>query len=79
MSGKMQAQGLAVCLSLKDWKKLPTEEREEINYQLLCLLVAEMSRNKVGDRIMTFAGSFLANLIILIPAIIYAVEKIGGR
>ena len=71
--------GLQVCLSPEQWKQEPAARREELTYQLLCYLVHEAQRSKFTDRCMTFAGSFLANLIILVPTILIIIEKIGNK
>ena len=60
---------LSIKLSKEQWERMSPAEKEEHTFYCLCYLVGEAQKNKLTERILTFAGSFAASLVTLIPTI----------
>ncbi len=60
---------LSIKLSKEQWERMSPAEKEEHTFYCLCYLVGEAQKNKLTERILTFAGSFIASLVALIPTI----------
>ena len=70
---------LSIKLSKEQWERMNTAEKEEHTFYCLCYLVGEAQKNKLIERILTFAGSFVASLVALIPTIWIIVRMIQGN
>ena len=70
---------LSIKLSKEQWARMSPVEKEEHTFYCLCYLVGEAQRNKLTERILTFAGSFIASLVALIPTIWIIVRMIQGN
>lgn len=72
---------LSIKLSKEQWERMSPAEKEEHTFYCLCYLVGEAQKDKLSERLLTFAGSFVASLVALIPTIwiILQVIKSNGR
>jgi len=70
---------LSIKLSKEQWERMSPAEKEEHTFYCLCYLVGEAQKNKLTERILTFAGSFIASLVALIPTIWIIVRMIQGN
>ena len=70
---------LSIRLSKEQWERMSPAEKEEHTFYCLCYLVGEAQKNKLTERILTFAGSFVASLVALIPTIWIIVRMIQSN
>jgi len=70
---------LSIKVDLKRWKELSDEERTEHTFFALQYLTQEAQKNKFTERLLAFAGSFVASLVALIPTIWIIVRMIQGN
>ena len=72
---------LNIKVSKEQWERMSPTEKEEHTFYCLCYLVGEAQKNKLTERILTFAGSFVASLVALIPTIwiILQIVQSNGR
>lgn len=72
---------LNIKVSKEQWERMSPTEKEEHTFYCLCYLVGEAQKNKLTERILTFAGSFIASLVALIPTIwiILQIVQSNGR
>lgn len=72
---------LNIKVSKEQWERMSPTEKEEHTFYCLCYLVGEAQKNKLTERILTFAGSFIASLVALIPTIwiILQIIQSNGR
>ena len=72
---------LSIKLSKEQWERMSPAEKEEHTFYCLCYLVGEAQKDKFSERLLTFAGSFVASLVALIPTIwiiLQIVQSNGG-
>ena len=72
---------LSIKLSKEQWERMSPAEKEEHTFYCLCYLVGEAQKDKFSERLLTFAGSFIASLVALIPTIwiiLQIVQSNGG-
>ncbi len=60
---------LSIKLNREQWERMDAAEKEEHTFYCLCFLVGEAQKDKLTERLLTFAGSFVASLVALIPTI----------
>ena len=70
---------LSIKLSKEQWERMSPTEKEEHTFYCLCYLVGEAQKDKFSERLLTFAGSFIASLVALIPTIWIIVRMIQGN
>ena len=72
---------LSIKLSKEQWERMSPAEKEEHTFYCLCYLVGEAQKDKLSERLLTFAGSFVASLVALIPTIwiILRIIQSNGR
>ncbi len=72
---------LSIKLSKEQWERMSPAEKEEHTFYCLCYLVGEAQKDKLSERLLTFAGSFVASLVALIPTIwiILHIVQSNGR
>jgi hypothetical protein len=72
---------LSIKLSKEQWERMSPAEKEEHTFYCLCYLVGEAQKDKLSERLLTFAGSFVASLVALIPTIwiILQIVQSNGR
>ena len=72
---------LSIKLSKEQWERMSPAEKEEHTFYCLCYLVGEAQKDKFSERLLTFAGSFVASLVALIPTIwiILQIIQSNGR
>ncbi len=72
---------LSIKLSKEQWERMSPTEKEEHTFYCLCYLVGEAQKDKFSERLLTFAGSFIASLVALIPTIwiILQIVQSNGR
>jgi hypothetical protein len=72
---------LSIKLSKEQWERMSPAEKEEHTFYCLCYLVGEAQKDKFSERLLTFAGSFIASLVALIPTIwiILQIVQSNGR
>ena len=72
---------LSIKLSKEQWERMSPAEKEEHTFYCLCYLVGEAQKDKFSERLLTFAGSFIASLMALIPTIwiILQIVQSNGR
>ena len=72
---------LSIKLSKEQWERMSPAEKEEHTFYCLCYLVGEAQKDKFSERLLTFAGSFVASLVALIPTIwiILQIVQSNGR
>lgn len=72
---------LSIKLSKEQWERMSPTEKEEHTFYCLCYLVGEAQKDKFSERLLTFAGSFIASLVALIPTIwiILRIIQSNGR
>lgn len=72
---------LSIKLSKEQWERMSPAEKEEHTFYCLCYLVGEAQKDKLSERLLTFAGSFVASLVALIPTIwiILQIIQSNGR
>ena len=72
---------LNIKVSKEQWERMSPTEKEEHTFYCLCYLVGEAQKDKFSERLLTFAGSFIASLVALIPTIwiiLQIVQSNGG-
>ena len=72
---------LSIKLSKEQWERMGPTEKEEHTFYCLCYLVGEAQKDKLSERLLAFAGSFVASLVALIPTIwiiLQIVQSNGG-
>lgn len=72
---------LNINVSKEQWERMSPTEKEEHTFYCLCYLVGEAQKDKFSERLLTFAGSFIASLVALIPTIwiILQIVQSNGR
>lgn len=72
---------LNIKVSKEQWERMSPTEKEEHTFYCLCYLVGEAQKDKFSERLLTFAGSFIASLVALIPTIwiILQIIQSNGR
>lgn len=72
---------LNIKVSKEQWERMSPTEKEEHTFYCLCYLVGEAQKDKFSERLLTFAGSFIASLVALIPTIwiILQIVQSNGR
>ncbi len=72
---------LNINVSKEQWERMSPTEKEEHTFYCLCYLVGEAQKDKFSERLLTFAGSFIASLVALIPTIwiILRIIQSNGR
>ena len=72
---------LNIKVSKEQWERMSPTEKEEHTFYCLCYLVGEAQKDKFSERLLTFAGSFVASLVALIPTIwiILQIVQSNGR
>ena len=72
---------LNINVSKEQWERMSPAEKEEHTFYCLCYLVGEAQKDKFSERLLTFAGSFIASLVALIPTIwiILQIVQSNGR
>ena len=69
---------LSIKMDKSHWDRMTDQDRSDHTFWCLCYLVEEAQKNKLTERILTFAGSFLASLVALVPTIWVIFKMING-
>jgi len=66
---------LSIGIDLEQWKKMSQAQREEHVFFCLRDLIKESKRNRLIDRLITFAGAMAANITVMAPLVWWLVSN----
>lgn len=70
---------LQISVDIDQWKNLSVEERMEQTFYCLRYLTGVARRDKLIERLIMFSATLTANLILMIPLVMFLIEHFNKK